>query len=1802
MASAAAPSVLPEVPVKHDDFLSYVAAHPDSPMTELIDPYKQYDSKIREVFAQESDHPALDDRFLNVTPVFAGQEANAKIRARNLAAESEAEKEKYIMPLDADQRKPSGSPAVVQSLKEFQTNFNIFSESSLVDMDWSNVVANQAGSSVVTPLLPVPKEYSGSKRSLRQYYHEVVAPASDVDLFLYGLSEEKALEKIKQIEQKVKDSILSETTTVRTKHCITIASQYPTRHVQIVLRIYKSVAEILTGFDVDASCAAYDGKQVYASPRALAAYMTQINTVDLTRRSPSYENRLSKYSHRGFEVYWPNLDRSRIDPTIFERNFARTVGLARLLVLEKLPSSTDRDNYMDQRRSERGRPAINRYAQAARGLRGNIKDKYEDEVAEWVEEDEVADYHTFTIPYGEKFHARKIEKLLYTKDLLLNSEWNKPRDREVHLHRHPAFFGNAEDIFYDCCGYCPKPETPEEEEVAEEEGKIYVFGKISFIKDDPGRQTIGSFNPLTDNDWTEMAYVGNTARLCQAIVDGDVYHVEDWLAQEDADPNCRDYTGRTPLHLACHSSSPEIVQRLVDAGARMVARLADGRTALHLAAARGSVEIARILMKRSEANEEEEAKKVELRRKARIAAKEATDPTASKSPSDTKADSDEEDAEMIDREDDEDVEMKSTTTGSFVNVKKVDEPDENDNLPEDNEEEPDVYDVNVLAWDTPSSPLHLAIFNGHSEVVRELVQSFGADSILPVKLLNSYTKKPSAAILTLCLATHLPLDRAKEMIGVLLELGASSAQADLHGVTAFHRFTAQQTELMQALLDYDLPGAKRALNHLVCAGHGYRPFAIGPLQTSIDSKNISLALKLLDMGARPEVGFQEFVDAWISMRDSYVDKDNTERNLETFRENVQQPIVVAALNELPAVVSKLLQHGADPNTLTSNGWQAVQEGRTYGRDDAQSLLDLVREKLKNLRAYDDKVDIKLPKPAFEGSGQEYIDGYEDGSYQQWVAVQVVQRALRDYESSMERYRKEVQDAQERKGLKEKKEAVDELCRQFEGVEKELLAKGAKTFAELHPDSAPKKRTLSPDLDEPREKKEPWKVEFNFRIPDLTDKKREGYVSLFDAAWKGDLLAIKRLTLTFWGELRDRFPLKIAVSDSENLSPLQVAVLRGHIECAQGILEIVKAQYKPKEKKSERYSMEEDEDSDCESSQASEASEDDDKIRVFREIIDDQFTVDNVGEVATQVRSHVTPLAFLDWGCAVPRVDMAKQESSVTGLASHPLAGEWGVAESNDLIQYAIEKDDLGLLKTLLRWGAEYTAQYSKPSDAEEATVPFYTRSDEDLVFAMRLGRISCLAELIKRTGVGLPLDKLIKRSGVEIVEKPRFYQGLSIHGKKRADWAAAGRGITPKQASDDHPPLLQAAKTGNLEVVEWFLSDAPERCYGEFAEENKADKRLQHLAKAHGGINRMITEWLDLRRKYPPVQRGLRYAENGSIEKLVLHCAIMAPWNSNTTPKLLEYLVRVLPKTLEAKANSTGQTPLHLAFANGRFVTAKKLIAAGADQTCRDSTWNNIIHAVLDSRSHKEAELFKMLELVDRRLLESLFTERNSEAATPLSLWLQWADDSSGNVLKHLLSLSPTLAELDMVDGSGDTPLHIVTKNGSTSLMRIIIDRRPELLYREDATGRTPAEMAGDAWTSECFAKPPQMPRDPSEQYWYWRQDDGADPVLGRPSHRFVSDDGDEESITPWELCRERWESDSKAGVVKRKLVSLNEANEVARRLGKRQKHTHGRRKPQDDESESQGGEDSPQDEVASWYGPTWCEFEYDKDGKLVAE
>jgi hypothetical protein len=81
---------------------------------------------------------------------------------------------------------------------------------------------------------------------------------------------------------------------------------------------------------------------------------------------------------------------------------------------------------------------------------------------------------------------------------------------------------------------------------------------MGFLTDNPGRQEIGSFNPITEGDWSEMAYLGSSEGLSQAIVDHDLTAVKQWLAK-GVDINKRDHTGRTPLHLAAMALTPEIL-------------------------------------------------------------------------------------------------------------------------------------------------------------------------------------------------------------------------------------------------------------------------------------------------------------------------------------------------------------------------------------------------------------------------------------------------------------------------------------------------------------------------------------------------------------------------------------------------------------------------------------------------------------------------------------------------------------------------------------------------------------------------------------------------------------------------------------------------------------------------------------------------------------------------------------------------------------------------------------------------------------------------------------------------------------------------------------------------------------------------------------------------------------------------------------------------------------------------------------------------------------------------------------------
>lgn len=458
-------------------FLSRIASLPEGPVSldKVLQPSLDDEAELRKLFATDKNNVRLKDIHVGLVDVFAASNDIRTTRARVIRDNADRDAQ-HIMSLPDSLRRKEGSPAMVESLEAFKKNWGIFTENSLsqLSLDWSNVVA--AGGSVQACLVPLPKTATASKMAIRKYYHDKAFPSSDIDLFLYGLTAGEVgyilssdifladiyvgrpsarslpfmrlfaipfLGMLPASEQSIRfQFIVSGIWYSQEAVLIEFLAQYPYRSVQIVLRLYSSPAEVLAGFDVDAPCCAYDGDRVWASPRAIVSMMRQSNTVDMTRRSPSYEVRLAKYASRGFEVYIPGLNRGEIDPTvgcshlfrfcptdiptkIYERAVGRVQGLARLLAIEKLATPAARSQYQQRRSVLRGRPTQDNghmiYTRGERRYNGDIK---ADAVFSGLE---LSDYDIVNlhIPYGPGWSARRIEKLIYktvrSRLVLINS-------------------------------------------------------------------------------------------------------------------------------------------------------------------------------------------------------------------------------------------------------------------------------------------------------------------------------------------------------------------------------------------------------------------------------------------------------------------------------------------------------------------------------------------------------------------------------------------------------------------------------------------------------------------------------------------------------------------------------------------------------------------------------------------------------------------------------------------------------------------------------------------------------------------------------------------------------------------------------------------------------------------------------------------------------------------------------------------------------------------------------------------------------------------------------------------------------------------------------------------------------------------------------------------------------------------------------------------------------------------------------------------------------------------------------------
>lgn len=107
-------------------------------------------------------------------------------------------------------------------------------------------------------------------------------------------------------------------------------------------------------------------------------------------------------------------------------------------------------------------------------------------IAESGNEASHSSYTSHEIPYGRRFTPSKYGfgplPLLFNI-IVLTYVTKRVRRYVGYRSQEPHLFGTARDVVHH----------------GAKKGKL--AGPVAFLKDDPGRQTIGSFYPTTDDDW-----------------------------------------------------------------------------------------------------------------------------------------------------------------------------------------------------------------------------------------------------------------------------------------------------------------------------------------------------------------------------------------------------------------------------------------------------------------------------------------------------------------------------------------------------------------------------------------------------------------------------------------------------------------------------------------------------------------------------------------------------------------------------------------------------------------------------------------------------------------------------------------------------------------------------------------------------------------------------------------------------------------------------------------------------------------------------------------------------------------------------------------------------------------------------------------------------------------------------------------------------------------------------------------------------------------------------------------------------
>jgi hypothetical protein len=370
-----------------------------------------------------------------------------------------------------------------------------------------------------------------------------------------------------------------------------------------------------------------------------------------------------------------------------------------------------------------------------------------------------------------------------------------------------------------------------------------------------------------------------------------------------------------------------------------------------------------------------------------------------------------------------------------------------------------------------------------------LSQEYGADVLLPVKFLG-FNKEPTAALLTLVLSLSLPVKQAKSMTKTLISLGATCAQADLNGVTAFQRFVeANASAVLDTLWEVDRTGSLTALNH-ISFPEGYG--ASSPLLEAISNGNAKLVLQLLDAGAFQQIEFETWLkSAKNSIRSHRL--STFEHNMKNFKGTTPQPLISALQSSEPSIALELLHRGVEVNVMTTSSYGILERTYWRGYDQGETALDLVRKQLKDLRNY--KEDQKPEPPASKlDSAAEFLRTLKPGTWQHWVVSRDIHSIRKAHTQAMKQHKTLMKKFSLKRGVEEKKAAIAEAIEILQKIEGILLEKGAKSFDDLHPDFKNKDSTSNSINNKPDYTRYSYSFSFN-GVTDVTAARHDAYVKL-----------------------------------------------------------------------------------------------------------------------------------------------------------------------------------------------------------------------------------------------------------------------------------------------------------------------------------------------------------------------------------------------------------------------------------------------------------------------------------------------------------------------------------------------------------------------------------------------------------------------------------------------------------------------------------------------------------------------------------